>query len=264
MYGIFMESWVMFKLYAGGSLLVILYIAALILLFFKERRKPVRIVLLYLPVLILFLFFFPLFRKLYVRVTSSGDTQYRMLWLVPMGMTVAFAGCRLSYLLPMRGARLNLKRAFDRVLLPAVIGLVIILCGTLVYRNGFMKRAENVYHIPQEAIEVCEQITRDLPEEERIIAAVPADMVHYVRQYDTDIILAYGRDIIAYGYYNEVHEKMEKADPVNMEELSEALRESQTTVLVLRRDKAVDREPGDCGWKLDGETEHYLIYRDTD
>ena len=263
MYGIFMESWVMFKLYAGGSLLVILDLAALILLFFKERRKPVRIVLLYLPVVILFLFFFPLFRKLYVRVTDSGNTQYRMLWLVPMGMTVAFAGCRLSYLLPMRGAKLDLKRALDRVLIPAAIGLAIILCGTCVYKNGFMKRAENAYHIPQEAIEVCEQITRDLPDETRIIAAVPADMVHYVRQYDTDIILAYGRDIIAYGYYNEVHEKMELADPVIMGELSEALRESQTSVLVLRRDKTVDRDPADFGWKEDGRTEHYLIYRDS-
>ncbi|MCR5674524.1 MAG: hypothetical protein K6G16_02330, partial [Lachnospiraceae bacterium] len=201
MYGIFMESWVMFKQYGGSGWLTVLYAAAFIFLLIKEKRRPVRILLIWLPAAVLFLFFFPLFRKVYVRVTDSGNTQYRMLWLVPMSMTVALAGCRLCTLVPMRGRALLFKRILDRILLPLAVAAAIVFAGSMVYRNPYVTRAENAYHIPEEAIRVCQVITRDLEEGKRVRAAVPDDLVHFIRQYDTDVILAYGRDIVAYGYY---------------------------------------------------------------
>ncbi|MCR5674917.1 MAG: hypothetical protein K6G16_04330, partial [Lachnospiraceae bacterium] len=105
-------------------------------------------------------------------------------------------------------------------------------------------------------------ITRDLEEGKRVRAAVPDDLVHFIRQYDTDVILAYGRDIVAYGYYNEVHEKMELPETIDMEALALALREAEVDFLVLRKDKPVDRDPGEAAWQCVEETEDYRIYTD--
>ncbi|MCR4762196.1 MAG: hypothetical protein K5696_01565 [Lachnospiraceae bacterium] len=262
MYGIFMESFVMFKLYGGSGWLLVLYALAFAFLWFREKERSVRVLFLWMPASILFLFFFPLFRKGYVRVTGSGDTQYRMLWLVPMGMTIAYAGCRAAVLIPVRGKGLTAKRLFDRVLAPVLIGLAIALCGSLVYRNPYVSRAENAWHIPQEVIEVSDCMTYGLEEGVRVRAAVPEELVHFIRQYDTDIILAYGRDIIAYGYYNEIHERMKGTECISMEGLATALREAEVDFLVLRKDRETDVPPDTCGWKVYAETEQYRIYAD--
>lgn len=261
MYGIFMESWVMFKLYGGTGFLTVLYIAALLFLLIREKEPAVRIVFIWLPLSILFLFFFPVFRKVYVRLTDSGNTQYRMLWLVPMGMTIACAACRASILLPMRGKGLLFKRFFDRLLVPAALMLLITVCGSLVYANPYVSRAENAYHLPQEAIEVCDAVARDKEEGVRVRVAMPDELVHFVRQYNTDLILAYGREIVAYGYHNTVYELMVPPEVIDMEALDEALVEVDSPFLVLRRDKKTDASPEEFGWDLRAETENYLIYK---
>ena len=85
MYGIFMESVVIFKNYAGGRYTVVLFLLALIYLLLMERNKRRRALFVYMPLTLLFLFFFPIFRKIFVRLMGGeGDTYYRVLWLVPM------------------------------------------------------------------------------------------------------------------------------------------------------------------------------------
>ena len=116
MYGIFMESWVIFKLYGGSGFLTALYLIALLFLLVKERDKSARILFVYLPLFVLFLFFFPLFRKVYVRLMDGGETQYRILWTIPMALTIARAGCLATLLVPMRGKHLRGKILDDEVI----------------------------------------------------------------------------------------------------------------------------------------------------
>ncbi|MBR5116087.1 MAG: hypothetical protein IK096_03380, partial [Lachnospiraceae bacterium] len=257
MYGIFMENWVIFKLYGGSGFLTALYLIALVFLLVKEREKPARILFVYLPLFVLFLFFFPLFRKVYVRLMDGGETQYRILWILPMGMTIARAGCLAATLLPMRGKHLKGKILLDRLLIPAIVAAAIALCGSFVYCNPLVSRAENLYHIPQAAINVADAIA---PAEGHVRAAVPTDLVHFIRQYNTDIVLAYGRDTVAYGYYNDIYERMDRAEVIDMAGLADALREADVQYLVLREEKAVDRDPAEVGLILIREVDGYRIY----
>ena len=257
MYGIFMESWVIFKLYGGSGFLTALYLIALLFLLVKERDKSARILFVYLPLFVLFLFFFPLFRKVYVRLMDGGETQYRILWTIPMALTIARAGCLATLLVPMRGKYLRGKILLDRLLIPAIVGVAIALCGSLVYRNPLVTRAENAYHIPQSAIRVADAIA---PAEGHVRAAVPTDLVHFIRQYNTDIVLAYGRDTVAYGYYNEIYERMDRAEVIDMEGLAEVLRDGHVQYLVLKEEKPVDRDPGEVGFVLICEVDGYRIY----
>ena len=62
MYGIFMESVVIFKNYAGGRYIIVLFLLALLYLLVAERNKRRRALFVYLPLSLLFVVFFPIFR----------------------------------------------------------------------------------------------------------------------------------------------------------------------------------------------------------
>ena len=65
---------------------------------------------------------------------------------------------------------------------------------------------------------------------------------------------------MAYGYYNEIYERMDRAEVIDMEGLAEVLRDAQVQVLVLKEDKPVDRDPGEVGFVLICEVDGYRIY----
>lgn len=248
MYGIFMESWVIFKQYAGNGFLLVLFILSVLYLLVAEKDYRKKIGIAIVPAVILVGFFIPFTRIAYVAVLDDGaDTYYRVLWLLPMSVCVAYAGCKLFA---------NHKRIGV-----VVMGALIITCGSIVYKNQYMKRAENLYHIPQIAIDICDEIS---PEEgePRVRAVFPEELIHFVRQYDTDILMPYGRDIIAWDYYNAVHEAYAKPEVINAAELLEATRETKCGYIILYKDRRIDKNLEDMGLKLVNQIGGYNIYED--
>ena len=94
MYGIFRECVVILQQYGGGGFYLLLYLTALGFLFVRERRRHIRIVLVMVPLILLACFLLPVTRIVFVAAFDEGDTYYRILWLIPMGMTIAYAGVR--------------------------------------------------------------------------------------------------------------------------------------------------------------------------
>lgn len=66
MYGIFMESLVIFKLYTGLRFLIVLFALSWIYLLFAEKDKKRRLLFVAAPPLILLAFLFPVSRKIFV------------------------------------------------------------------------------------------------------------------------------------------------------------------------------------------------------
>ena len=88
-----MGAFEVFQRYTGTGLIMIWYLICLAYLYLKEERKQVRVLFLYLPLLILFLFFNPLFYWIYDRFIG-GETSFRMLWLLPVSITIAYCVIR--------------------------------------------------------------------------------------------------------------------------------------------------------------------------
>lgn len=72
MFGIFMESLVIFKLYTGLKFLFVLTLVSFLYLLITEKDKTIRQLFVYAPVLILVLFLFPVSRKLFVAMGLVG------------------------------------------------------------------------------------------------------------------------------------------------------------------------------------------------
>ncbi|MCR5342215.1 MAG: hypothetical protein K6E70_02475 [Butyrivibrio sp.] len=250
MYGIFMECWDIFKQYGGNGYLLALFVASLIYLLITEKDNRKRLVIAVAPLMVLVGFFIPLTRKVYVRVLSDGgDTYYRLMWLIPIGACIAYAGCKLF----MNHKRIGL----------VAVSAAIILCGSIVYKNENMFKAENAYHIPQLVVKICDVI-RPEETEPRVRAVFPSELLQYVRQYDTNILMPYGRDIIHWNYYNAVHEAFENTEVINAEELLEATRQAQCRYIVMHESKKIDVSLEEMGLTLVDNVEGYNIYEDAE
>lgn len=246
MFGIFMESLVIFKLYTGLKFLLALSLLSWIYLFVTEKNKTLRILLVYGPLIVILLFLFPLSRKAFVALLD-GEIYYRVLWTIPMGIIFCYGACRFF--------------AGHRRLGLAASCALIILLGRCVYESQYITKAENIYHIPDTVIKICDLI-KPGDSDVRVTAAAPSELIHFVRQYDASINLAYGREMLGWDYYNAVYEAMEKPEVVEMDTLLEATRAEYCQYLVLAKGRQTDREPEECGLTLLREIDGYRVYED--
>lgn len=250
MWGIFLESVVIFKNYMGyheNHFLAGIYLLALLYLWLTEKDRRRRVVFVYAPTLILFLFFCPLFRKVFVRLMEDSETYYRLLWLLQMSIVSAYGLIRLMG----RHRRIGL----------AAVCLAVVACGDYVYDSEHISRAQNAYHLPQEAIDIVDMIE---PETGRITVLVPADLIYYVRQYSTDIELPYGREMLIarWDYYNAMYEAMEEAEVIDTPAFADLARTYPCAYVILKEDREIREPLTDYGYSVYGQVGEYVVYKD--
>ncbi len=249
MWGIFMESVVIFQNYVGyhqNKFLFGIYLFFLLYLLKTEKDKKIRAILIYTPLLILIAFFCPLFRKVFVRLFEDADTYYRLLWLVQMSTVSAYGAVKMC--------------GKHRKLMLIVMSIAVVACGKYVYSSEYITKAENMYHLPQEAIEVAKIIE---PEKGRAVALVPADLIYYVRQYSSNINMPYGREMLIanWDYYNEMYEAMEGTEVIDTPVFAELVRNYGCNYVVLNKTRKTSQSLEDYGFELYDSTENYLIYQ---
>ena len=255
MYGIFMECWVALKLYGGNGMLLLMFIAASIYIIAAEKDIKKKIILGILPLVILAGFLLPLTKIVYVAVFDDGsDTYYRLLWIIPMYAVIAYGACK---------ALIRMKRAYVRRGSFALMLVIIAVTGSFVYGNQYMSVAENLYHIPQNVIDICDVIS-PAEGQPRVRAAFPSELVHFVRQYDTDILMPYGREMVVtqWDYYNAVYEVMEKPETIDVDALLEATRQTKCHYIVLADSRKINGNLLDYGLNAIANIDGYTIFED--
>ena len=273
MWGIFLQSVVIFQNYAGHGIYMALFLLALIYLTVAEKDKILRVFFVYTPYMILFCFFNPIFRKGFARIMDDVGTYYRILWLVPMSIITVYAAIKC---LTESGIRQRLdekntetgRRAWGSVFEKAgilVLALLVILGGKLVYDSENITRAQNAYHLPQTVIDICETIN-PTGSGKKVVACFPNSLVYFVRQYNSDIQMPYGREMVepVWDYYNPIYEVVEKAEVIDTDLMLETTRTRFTTFIILKQDRELDEPMEKYGCKLLANIDGYLIYEDVE
>ncbi len=230
--------------FEGSKLLFLLYLVSLVFLLYKEKDKNRRLLLVYLPLVCLILFFMPPVYQLYGRI-DSVRTYYRLLWLLPMSLTIIYSGFKL-----MAG---NVRIGM------VVMCCLIVLSGEFVYHNENILKAENRLHIPQMILDISDYLMNETNGEETM-AAMPAELVQFVRQYNAKILMPFGRDMLMGSYYNEVYAAMEQTDPVDAHQLCGALELYNCEFLVIEADKKVDGDLEEEGLEYLANIDGYHIW----
>lgn len=239
-----------FRLYMGTGLIVIFFLVALIYLAVTEKRKPIRILFVYVPVIVLLIFFNPLVTKL-VYVYADNEIYYRILWLLPITAVIGFAVVEIY-------GKLQEKK---RIPFAVVASLLIMVSGSFIYSNGFFRKAENLYHVPQSVVEICDAIE---VEGREVMAVFPEELLQYVRQYSPVVCMPYGREITVdrWNYSLELYDVME-AEVIDAKRLSELARNHACAYIILPAEKEIDSSMNRYDFENFGATEGYVIYKDS-
>lgn len=240
----------LFRDYMGSGLIVIWFLAALLYLGFREKRKQVRIMFLYVPVMLLLLFFNPLFAKI-VYEAAGTEIYYRILWLIPITVVIAYASARIWGELAGRK-----RRCFAAAVLFAVT-----VSGSCIYGNPYFKRAENLYHMPQSVVDICDEI---VIEGREVMAVFPSELLQYVRQYTPLVCMPYGREILvsSWGHQNELYNAME-AEQIDAKLLATLAREQLCVYIILPEEKELSGSLLEEEFEEFGRMHGYVIYKDS-
>lgn len=238
----------LFREYFGEGLILAWYLASVLYLFVREKRREVRIVFVYAPVVILLLYFNPLFAWVVYRL-AGHEIYYRILWLLPMTVVIAYACC--SVYGDLRGKK---RGAF--VLCMAVL---LALSGSFIYANPFFHKAENRYHMPDDVVAICDAIRAPGRE---VQAVFPAELLQFVRQYSPVVCMPYGREVLVerWQQHNDLFDAMEMPQ-ADLKTLAPLATQYHCHYVILRRDKPVVGETADFSLELFYETDSYVVYR---
>lgn len=240
----------LFREYMGTGLIMIWFLVSLIYLWVNETRKYIRIMFVYLPVILLLLYFNPLFASLVYGLAGS-EIYYRILWLLPVTIVIAYT-CVHIY-----GKLKGVKQSFFALCMIAVIAV----SGSYVYNNPYFSRAENSYHVPDSVVDVCDAIV--VPGRE-VRGVFPKELLQYVRQYAPTVCMPYGREVLVerWNYDVPLYDAME-AEVVDWEKLAPLVIESCSHYVILPANREMVGEPTDFGLVWFGQIDGYAIYRNT-
>lgn len=243
------EVLALFREYMGTGLIVIWFLLSVLYLFLREKRKNCRILFVYVPVILLLLFFNPLFAKIVYRV-ADAEIYYRILWLLPMTAVIAYGAVDIFGQLQGR----------VRWVFAGAAACILMLSGSLIYQNPFFQKAQNWYHMPQSVVDICDAIT---VEGREVMAAFPIEMVQYVRQYNSTICMPYGREVTVdrWNKWGELCDAME-AEETEAFLLAQLAREQSCHYIVLAEDKKILGDLEDYSYIVFGQMDGYVIYKD--
>lgn len=211
-----------YKNYGGSSMMMMLVIGAVVYLWITEEKKEISQLFVYLTAGLAALFFFPPFSYAAMHFFLDSGVYYRLLWLIPMGMIVSYAAAKAI-------GQIEIRR--KRIVTGILFALLLMQGGSLIYTNPMVTKAENPYHLPRSVISVADAIHVDGRD---VKAAVPAEMLQFIRQYDASIHLAYGRDALVEGWSsNPLYEAME-ANPVRSYAITDYGKQQGVEYIVLR------------------------------
>lgn len=243
------EIMAVYKAYVGTGMIAVLFLCGVIYLMLTEKKQNIRILFVYMPILVLLFFFNPLTAK-FVSVMADEEIYYRILWLLPVTPVLALTAVRL------------LERAGRkyRLLLGGALGGIIVLSGTLVYTSPYFHRAENIYHVPQNVVDICDAIE---VEGREVMAAFPPEFLQYVRQYSSVVCMPYGREQLVerWGFYDELYLEMTAAE-IDVQRVALLARERLCHYVVVHEDRVLKGDFEACGYEVFDRIDGYIIYVD--
>lgn len=235
----------------AGNLIFPIYLASLVYLAVTDRENRKKIV--GPSVILMLLLFNPvLYDRLYIKTLSYA--YWRSLWLIPAVPVIACAVIRLFGHLPARW--MKAVAAVD-------LAVLIVVGGTFVYSGSgrSVVRADNVYKLPQDAVDVSRELLR-LSDEPHVV--MDEGLFCYTRQYSSRIIQMYGRD--AWGYmdsmrddYRAVYDELRRSTP-DYGLVAGTMRDNGFTYLVQNKEKEDQASVENAGFRFVSEVDGYHIW----
>ncbi len=241
----------MIQLYSGSGWLMLAFAAALLFLWVTEKDKGHKSILIYLSILTVALFFFPLTRYVMMDVMGEEETYYRILWWLPFGIVLPYAVIRFMQLL---------KKKWMQAAFFILASLILCWGGTLVYRNAVFSKTENVYQVPNSVKEICDLI---VVEGREVMAVFPDELIPYVRQYTSNVVMPYGyaNIVVRWNLTDDLREIVTK-EQIDTASLVIKLRERGCHYFVVANGKSMTKRLEEYDYTCIANVDGYDVYLD--
>lgn len=177
--------------FTGNGMFMALYLITLLFVAFYINDKKLRNAILYPSLALLILIYWGVNALNYVLALNyselNDETKSRFVWLL-MVPAISALGCTLmvSYL----------KEKKSQILLTVALVPVIFICGVFQITDYRFQKADNLYKLPQEFIDISDALLKEQREmgDGSANLIVPYEAAYAFRQYTTDINMLYGED----------------------------------------------------------------------
>lgn len=248
-----------FELFAANKWPIIVFVIITILLIIKSRNIIIKYFYLYPSVLILLFIINPICVKILVASEFIAANRYvRLYWLFQIGAVIAYACTKLTKMADKKHTWLG------KIILICLLSSMMVL-GNYMFTKENYESAASLYKLPKGVVEVTDLIRKDVEKNGKVMweikIAVPPSLCSYIRQYDGDVQLLYGRNIENDLNANEVRRLMGEPT-LDMQGIQYYSREARCNYLVLEAERLSADIPEAHGFKLIDEIYGYAIYRD--
>ncbi len=238
--------------FAGGWLFPLLLVMVLIIIW-KEEEWHRKILAGILPAVLLAVYWCPLTGMAFMRLLGE-NVYWRILWLVPLGVTIPYGMCLL------------LKRLQGIWRQCAFLFLMVLLafCGSSVLSTEWFEPSTNIYKLPQNVIDICEILPGN------IHAMVSNRLMPYIRQCDPTITLAYGRNALSFNgmtedlFDNQIMYLEAQKPEIDVDVLGPLVRDEGCTFLVFSLSRTYVGDWADYGYREYAVNDEFRVFVDED
>lgn len=244
-----------YDLFSQGRVVVPIGIILLFTLLFFSHNILIKKYILFPSVIILIFINNPFSMKLIVESGIMIPERFvRVYWLIPFVFIFAYAFSMITTLT---------KSQITKIILTVISVFLIVFLGSYMFTDDVFTPMTNLYKVPQDAIEVCEIIKEDVSKGGKAIVdtriVVPVSLEGYIRQYDSNIKLLYGRNGVVEGA--DYIKSMFQENELRVSELEKGCLEFNCEYLIVEKEKPKVGDFGSGGYQLLTETDHYSIYK---
>lgn len=232
-----------------------LFFCALIYLWYTDQNKENRKFWIYPTLFFMGIIWNPIFVRYVWRKIFDYASFPRMFWLLPVTTVISFAAAQFIS---------ERKKLYEKIVLSMFIVIILVLCGKFKYSNEYTTSAENLYHIPQEAVEIADYA---LAHKDNPKLVLPMELATCIRTYSSGLRLLYGEDA-TYGRIakiqgtrqEEVYNQMIQETP-DLISANGILQELDCDYVVFDESFQKDYEKlAECGYHLCMEIGQYDVY----
>lgn len=244
----------LFVLYNDKGILILLYLIGAGLIVRLEKNKENKMVFAYSACFLPLVILNPLVGYVMEKADVMAYRMVRIYWILPVVWVIAYGFVLLV-------DRLGKKKQILGVAVTIGLAMVIIIVGQPLMTKDNYRKADNIYKLPNEVIEVVDKINADYNAglSESRMSVMPEELATYARLYDGTFPLLYGRmaDTDAAG---RIYSFM-GYDTLNMQEIADGALHEGCGYLVLDSEKACENAPDEAKVTEFARVGKYCLYR---
>ncbi|MCR5790253.1 MAG: hypothetical protein K6G83_10250 [Lachnospiraceae bacterium] len=170
--------------YTSTAMYFGLYLFMLVLMAFfaRDRKYDAKRVVIPACVLLWVIYLLLPFLLVFLEFGLDEQIRARTFWTLMIPPVIAVGFTALVF---------EVEQGRKRFMAIIAVCLLLMASGEFKINNNVFQKAENLYKLPQELVDVCDTVLGDGREVKLI---VPYETAHVFRQYSTDILLLYGED----------------------------------------------------------------------